>query len=116
MSAASLIAAKGEPCQFERSTVTSFPTGSTKKTWATIGPGSGTVKGWLQPAGANLIASYGARQIEVTHKLYVASDPNVKEGDRVTIGGKHYLVAGVELDQAGVGQCWRVDVKSHGSS
>ena len=87
----------------------------TKATDGTITEGTpttvATIAGWLQPASTFLINTYGQRQIVVTHKLYVATDPTAKPEDVITDpGGTKYIVKGVK-NQAGLGRLFRVDVE-----
>jgi hypothetical protein len=117
MSVKAIINRHGVSVQFERATTSDSPTGAKKRTWANHGT---ALTGWLQPAmfpgtGFEVVfEKHGNRSFDATHKLYLHSNPNVQEGDRVTISGRVYNVITSAHDQAGVGQVWRVDLQSDG--
>ncbi len=108
--ASGIINEKGASVLFERETQADSTTGAQlSTTWATLS----TLTGWLQPISSTESAglarvAFGVRELLITHKLYLASDPATIEGDRATIGGVTYRVASAPLDQAGVGECWKV--------
>jgi len=105
MSASGIVNEKGSAVTFARETTANSTTGSQlSSAWSTFA----TLTGWLQPVSSRERASYSQRDIEITHKLYLASDPAVVEGDRATIGGVTYRVVSASLDQAGVGEVWKV--------
>ena len=114
MSAASLIRAQGGGATLTVNLMTSRRDGveAEIRDWGPDGP---TLDCWVQPIGSGLAAQYQARQLRVTHKIFVAENPGAtQEGCRVKVTKSGavgvYLVRGV-VDQAGLGRLWRIDVE-----
>ena len=80
--------------------------GDRTPTWAT----GNTMRGWKQDIGSSLREQYLARDLVVTHKVFVPEDPGATEGDRLVIGSSKFLIQGV-INQAGLGKLWRLDVE-----
>jgi len=71
---------------------------------------------WIQGAGSQLVNEYAERNLKVSHKIYTASNPGIREGDTVTpsapgtdFDGKKMLVRGI-ANQAGRNELFRIDV------
>ena len=70
---------------------------------------------WIQGAGSKLVNEYAERNLKVSHKIYTASNPEIREGDILTadapgrdFDGKDMLIRGV-VDQGGRGEVYRID-------
>lgn len=107
MSIGSMIAKCSQTVQFKTVTRTASATGARTHTSANKGI---SVQCWLQPASLTVRELYGARDVRVTHRLYVESNPGVGEGGVCEINDTTYLVKGV-IDQAGLGTLYCVDVE-----
>lgn len=66
--------------------------------------------GWPQPASANTIDLYRRREIEVTHTVYFASDPELASGDRLLVAGRVLAVQGVR-NEAEMSRLWCADAR-----
>ena len=73
-----------------------------------------TIDCWLQDASSAVVGVYAARTLRVTHSVYLATDPDLATGSRisVTLDGTttKYAVRGVK-DMAGLSRIWRLDVE-----
>lgn len=98
------VAANGVDTLIQAKSLT--PTGTSARTpsWTT----RKTIKGWKQDIGSNLRIQYEARDLVVTHKVFVAVDPEAVEGDRLVQAGVNFLIRGV-VNQAGLSTLWRLD-------
>lgn len=110
LSVASMIADKGTTVAFMRRTVTKSSTLSRDVGPAEVVAGSPT-RGWLQPYRSDQRDRFMTRGLDVWGRVYVETDPLVKEGDWVEVNGEKFAVVETALDQAGIGQVWRVDVR-----
>ena len=97
MSIASTIARAGHTLRVLAAAVT---TGAMMDKQETLTAGS-LLRGWVQPAGAALIADYSRREIEVTHIIYFSADPGAKEGDRLLWVQKSMTLALVSVRNVG---------------
>ncbi len=68
----------------------------------------GNVRAWVQPARANVIEQYGARDIAVSHSVFFYADPEVRIGDRLLHRGRYLLVRGMK-NAGDIDRLWRVD-------
>jgi hypothetical protein len=68
---------------------------------------------WRQQASSGEIREAQAREVQITHKVFFASDPGLDERDVLVIGGDTMSVRSyVHPDaSAGLGVLWRVMVK-----
>lgn len=97
----------GVTCQVQKSVKVKTSTGSKRNDkWVQVVE----LKGWIQPAGQQLIVEYGQRELQPTHAIYCYVDPQAEEGYRVVQGTNTYVILGVK-DMAGLGRIWRLDVK-----
>ena len=65
---------------------------------------------WLQPATAEIVAQYAARDMRVSYTAYMETDPEVHNDEAtIVVNGIAYAVRGVR-DQAGLNRCWALDV------
>lgn len=106
MSISGMIAANGVTITLQRATVTQGGMGQQAQTWADVS----TPTGWIQPAAADTIARYGARNMVVTHTAYFSADPAIQLGDRLVVGSTTYKVDGLR-DQAGMERLWSADLE-----
>lgn len=65
----------------------------------------------IQPRGGRVVRTLGQRHVLYTHAIYLASDYDIRNGDRVyePSTGRYFLVIDA-ADMAGRGQAWRLDV------
>jgi head-tail adaptor len=85
---------EGDQVTIERKSLTVTDTGARKASYATVD----TVFASIQPASSNDRAPFERRGIFVTHKVFVAENPGITEGDRIGRYGTSikYLVHGVK--------------------
>lgn len=85
---------EGDQITIERKTVTVSDTGARAPSWTTVD----TVFASVQPASSDDRAPFERRGLFVTHKIYIAEDPGITEGDRIGRYGttKKYIVHGVK--------------------
>jgi len=81
--------------------------GGSKDSWTTVFTDRAC---WQQPASATDIMLYQKREINVTYKIYFASDPGLNETHIVEIGGVKFDVVSVADPDAsaGLGVLYRV--------
>lgn len=70
---------------------TKTATGASARTWPTA---SGTGRGWVQPASSSERQRFMQAQLIVTHKILLAEDPGLGEGDRILWGATYMVVRG----------------------
>jgi len=71
---------------------------------------------WLQDAGSALVERYARMHLNVTHKAYMAVDPDAQEGDRIRLSNNvRLLIHGIE-NQAGMDQVWRLVLEQQSRS
>jgi SPP1 family predicted phage head-tail adaptor len=68
------------------------------------------VPAFVQDIASNDPIRQDQRMIQVTKKAFTATDPSATEGDRVVYGGVNYVIRG-EVDQAGLGKLWRINLE-----
>lgn len=97
----------GEQVTIERQTASRDANFAIVNTWTAYK----TIQAWKQPIGSDLRDTYERRGLNVDSKWFMATDPEVREGDRIRIAsGKTYVVRGI-IDQAGLGRVWRLDTQ-----
>lgn len=106
-SIASFIAFPGHTFLHERPSLAKTLTGGAAPIFSTI---KEALIGWIQPIDAFTFEQYGKRDLVVSHRIYFAADPLATEGDRMSRGGKSYVVMGLE-NQAGLDELWRLNVR-----
>lgn len=107
MSIARLIAKAGTTLTHERREVVG--TGGSRTTaWTTA---ASAVACWAQPATARVVQQHAANQTVVSHSVFTATDLGAKAEDRLTISDGRVLAVVGQVDQAGLGQLYRIDCK-----
>jgi len=91
---------------FERSTITQDASGGTIRAWAAIYTG----KVNRQSATPQEVDQFSRRGVDISHKIYMASDPGVALGDRWNEGGSLFQVQGPAKDMGDRGQAFCVFV------
>lgn len=107
MSIGQMISKSGQFLQVERSTRVVDTMGGETRTWQTIAQ---LIPCWKQPARTKMIEEYFARNLVITHQVFVEKDLELLEGDRLCIDDDKYIVRGF-IDQAGIGFLWCVIVE-----
>ena len=94
---------------FYREVITATDTGRQSSTWEVYG--TATVR--VHDADAATIESYGSRQISVSHKLFMISILDVKEGDYIDIDGTtvRYQVRGFRDASSGTKSVYQIDAE-----
>ena len=98
-------------CSAERRTRAVGATGGSKDSWTALWSSRLCFR---QPAGDAEHELAARRHIEVTHKVYFTSDPEVDERDQLVFSDGNYLVRSRPIPDAslGFGIVWRVMVDS----
>ncbi len=107
MSIAGMIRRAGHSVTLQRAVVTEDAIGGRINTFEPI---AADISVWLQPASASVSATYEQRGITVTHRCYIASDIEAKEGDRLMWGSRYLVIEGIQ-NSAGLDRLWRLDVR-----
>ena len=106
MSIPGMIAANSVALTHRRATVTRGSMAQQVQTPVDVA----TLTGWVQPASADTLARYGARNMLVTHTAYFSADPSLQLGDLLVVGSTTYKVDGVR-NQAGMDRLWSADLE-----
>lgn len=100
-----LVSRYGSTAQVKAMVLTAERSGSKTPSWPTV---TKTLTGWRQNIGSDLRILYERRELNVTHKIFVAEDPGASEGDVIVIEGVTHLIRGI-INQAGLSRLWRID-------
>ena len=68
------------------------------------------VTAWIQDADTRLIADYERRGLIITHKIYVDTELEINEQDRIKFDSQYFTIVGKRAG-AGLGIIWRLDAK-----
>jgi hypothetical protein len=56
-----------------------------------------SVTGWIQDASSQLILEFAKRNIKITHRVYLYTNPDCEIGDRIkTASGSSFVIRGFE--------------------
>ncbi|HPM84095.1 MAG TPA: head-tail adaptor protein [Candidatus Anammoximicrobium sp.] len=107
MSIEEMIAGCGHKISVQRAVEARDALGGRTQSWFTVTVG---VPAWVQDAAAALVESYARRGLQVTHRIYVAQDLELREGSRIVFGSRTFSVIGV-TNAAGLDRLWQIDAK-----
>lgn len=78
--------------------------GGSIKNWVAIG----ATKAMVSPAALSSIVKYQAMNVKITHTLYLPPTADIKDGDRLTLGARHFIVKGGPKNPAEAGHHYEV--------
>jgi head-tail adaptor len=107
MSIESTIASSGHFISVQRATVARDAVGGRAQTWQTIHE---AIPAWVQDMNSRLIATYQQRGLDVSHRIYVNSNLQLREGDRIMFRGRAMIVVSV-INAAGIDRLWQIDTQ-----
>jgi len=99
------LAIAGHSILLQQPSYTVDAVGGRVATWKTVGNAR---PAWVQDASSDIVLAYARRDIKVTHRIYVQTNPGVKEGWRILFGARYFLIVGVS-DMAGLNELYAID-------